>query len=341
MPTLDASASSRRFALSSNDIWVLAELDGGQPKKIAREMVSKAAELAKSLGGKATAVVLAGTAVPDAASLGEYGAAAVYLATDARFDQYLVTPQVDALAALAKEHQPKAILVGATLNGRDIAARLAARLRTGLNSQVTDVKALNGGLSVTMPIFGGALVAECGFAGEGPAIILARPNAFAAVKGGSPAQVIPFTPAIGEAALAKITSRVAAEGSQVNLEESPVVVSGGRGVCDPGNFSLVRDLADTLGGAVGASRAAVDAGWMPYPHQVGQTGKTVKPSLYLACGISGAIQHKVGMQTANRIVAINKDAEAPIFSFADFGVVGNVLEIMPLLTKEIKQRKGG
>jgi electron transfer flavoprotein alpha subunit len=237
MPTLDASASSRRFALSSNDIWVLAELDGGQPKKIAREMVSKAAELAKSLGGKATAVVLAGTAVPDAASLGEYGAAAVYLATDARFDQYLVTPQVDALAALAKEHQPKAILVGATLNGRDIAARLAARLRTGLNSQVTDVKALNGGLSVTMPIFGGALVAECGFAGEGPAIILARPNAFAAVKGGSPAQVIPFTPAIGEAALAKITSRVAAEGSQVNLEESPVVVSGGRGVCDPGHFS--------------------------------------------------------------------------------------------------------
>ena len=327
--------------MSSNDIWVLAELDGSQPKKIARELVSKAADLAKSLGGKAIAVILAGAAVPDAAGLGEYGADTVYLATDARFDQFLVTPQVDALAALAQQHHPKAILVGATLNGRDIAARLAARLRTGLNSQVTDIKAANGSLSVIMPIFGGALIAECGFAGEGPAIILARPNAFAAAKGGGPAQVIPFTPTIGDAALAKITSRVVAEGSQANLEESPVVVSGGRGIADPSNFSLVRDLAGTLGGAVGASRAAVDAGWIPYPHQVGQTGKTVKPGLYLACGISGAIQHKVGMQTASRIVAINKDAEAPIFSFADFGVVGNVLEIMPLLTKEIKQRKGG
>jgi electron transfer flavoprotein alpha subunit len=327
--------------LSSNDIWVLVELEGGQPKKIAKEMVSKAADLAKSLGGKAAAVVLAGATVPDPASLGEYGADTVFLATDARFDQFLVTPQVDALAALAKERHPKAILVGATLNGRDIAARLATRLRTGLNSQVTDIRVANGNLSVIMPIFGGALVAECGFAGEGPAIILARPNAFAAGKGGSPAQVIAFAPTIGEGALSRITSRVAAEGSQANLEESPVVVSGGRGVCDPANFSLVRDLADSLGGAVGASRAAVDAGWIPYPHQVGQTGKTVKPGLYLACGISGAIQHKVGMQTASRIVAINKDAEAPIFSFADFGVVGNVLEIMPLLTKEIKQRKGG
>jgi electron transfer flavoprotein alpha subunit len=327
--------------LSSNDIWVFAELDGGQPKKITRELVSKAAGLAKALGGKAVAVIMAGAAAPDAAALGDCGADIVYVATDARFDQYLITPQVDALAALAREHSPKAILVGATLNGRDIAARLAARLRTGLNSQVTDIKAANGALSVIMPIFGGAQIAECGFAGDGPAIILARPNAFAATKGGAPAQVIPFTPAIGDGALAKIASRVAAEGSQANLEESPVVVSGGRGMCDPGNLSLVRDLAGALGGAVGASRAAVDAGWIPYPHQVGQTGKTVKPGLYVACGISGAIQHKVGMQTSSRIVAINKDSEAPIFSFADFGVVGNVLEIMPLLTREIKQRKGG
>lgn len=327
--------------MSSNDIWVLAELDGGHPKKIAKELVSKAAELAKSLGGKAVAIVLAGSAVPDAAGLGEFGAGLVYLATDTRFDQFLVTPQVDALAALATEHHPTAILVGATLNGRDVAARLAARLRTGLNSQVTDIKAANGSLTVTMPIFGGAQIAECGFAGEGPAIILARPNAFAATRDGRPAQVIPFTPAIGEGALAKIISHVVAEGSQANLEESPVVVSGGRGISDPVNFSLVSDLADSLGGAVGASRAAVDAGWIAYPHQVGQTGKTVKPGLYLACGISGAIQHKVGMQTSSRIVAINKDAEAPIFSFADFGVVGNALEIMPLLTKEIQRRKGG
>jgi electron transfer flavoprotein alpha subunit len=327
--------------LNSNDIWVLAELDGNQPKKLAKELVSKAADLAKSLGGKSVAIILAGTAVPDAAGLGEFGADVVYLATDARFDQFLVTPQVDALAALAQQNHPKAILVGATLNGRDVAARLAARLRTGLNSQVTDIKVTNGTLSVTMPIFGGAQVAECGFAGDGPAIILARPNAFAAAKGGSPAQVIPFTPAIGDGALARISSRVAAEGSQANLEESPIVVSGGRGIVDPVNFAMVRDLAGALGGAVGASRAAVDAGWIPYPHQVGQTGKTVKPGLYLACGISGAIQHKVGMQTASRIVAINKDSEAPIFSFADFGVVGNVLEIMPLLTKEIQQRKGG
>ncbi len=328
--------------MSSNDIWVLAELSDGQPKKITKELVSKAAELAHSLGGQAAAVVLAGANLADPSGLGEFGAGIVYLGVDARFDQFLVTPQVDALSALVREHQPRAILVGATLNGRDIASRLAARLRTGLNSQVTDIKATNGSLSVIMPIFGGALVAECGFAGDGPAIILARPNAFAATKGGAPARVVSFSPVvIGESAQARITGRIPAEGAQANLEESPVVVSGGRGICDPANFSLVRDLADSLGGAVGASRAAVDAGWISYPHQVGQTGKTVKPGLYLACGISGAIQHKVGMQTSNRIVAINKDAEAPIFSFADFGVVGNVLEIMPLLTKEIKQRKGG
>jgi electron transfer flavoprotein alpha subunit len=161
------------------------------------------------------------------------------------------------------------------------------------------------------------------------------------VKGGGAAKVIKVTPAISGKAAATIVDSVASEGGQVNLEEAPVVVSGGRGICDPSNFTMVKDLADTLKGAVGASRAAVDAGWIAYPHQVGQTGKTVKPGLYVACGISGAIQHKVGMQTASRIVAINKDSEAPIFSFADFGVVGNVVDILPLLTREIKQRQGG
>jgi len=325
----------------STEIWVLAELDKGQPKKITKEMVSKASQVAKELGGSASAVVLAGGDVPDAAGLGDFGASAVYLASDARFEQFLVSAHVDALAALVAEKQPAAILFAATLGGRDIAARLSARLGTGLNSQVTDIRVKDGALVVTMPIFGGGMIAECGFTGPGPALILTRPNAFAAVKTGNSAKVVQFIPTIGEAGAARIVQSVAAEGGKsANLEESPVVVSGGRGVCDPANFSLVRNLAEVLGGAVGASRAAVDAGWMSYPHQVGQTGKTVKPSLYMACGISGAIQHKVGMQTSNRIVAINKDPEAPIFSFADFGVVGNALDILPLLTAEIKKRKG-
>jgi len=324
----------------SNDIFVWAELDKDQPKKIAKELTTKAAELAAQLGGNAVAVVLAGSDLPDAATLGEFGAATVYLARDPRFDQFVVTPYVDALAALITEKQPKAVLFGATINGRDIAARLSARLGVGLNSQVTDIKVKDGQLVVTMPVFGGSLLVDCGFAGQEPALILARPNAFTAVKSGKPAPVVAFTPAISDHAVAKITDRVIAEAGRVNLEEAPIVVSGGRGIGDPANFALIRELADLLGGAVGASRAAVDAGWIPYPHQVGQTGKTVKPNLYLACGISGAIQHKVGMQTSYRIVAINKDPDAPIFTFSDFGVVGNVLEILPLLIEEIKKRKG-
>jgi electron transfer flavoprotein alpha subunit len=327
--------------LSTNDIWVLAEIEKGQPKKTACEMTTKAAEVAKALGGKAVAVVLTGAPAAGAPSLGEYGAVEILTATDPRYDTMLTTPQVDTLAHLIGTHKPAALLVGATLNGRDIAARLSARLRTGLNSQVTDVQVKDGALVAIMPIFGGGLVAECGFAGDGCAIVLARPNVFTAAKTGQPVQPTAVTPVIGERAAARIVGAIPSEGATANLEESPVVVSGGRGVCDPANFALIRDLAETLGGAVGASRAAVDAGWIPYPHQVGQTGKTVKPGLYMACGISGAIQHKVGMQTANRIVAINKDSEAPIFSFADFGVVGNVLEILPLLTAEIKKRKGG
>ncbi len=326
--------------MSTNDIWVLAELEKGQPKKLACEMITKAAELAKTLGGSAVAVVLSGQAT-DFSSLGEFGATQIVAAIDPRFDTMLVTPQVDALAHLLEAQKPAAMLIGATLNGRDIASRLSARLRTGLNSQVTDIAVKDGKLVVTMPIFGGNLVTECGFNGSGPALILARPNVFTAVKVGVAVQPMMVTPPIDEKAAARIVSSVASEGSRANLEEAPIVVSGGRGVCDPANFSLIRDLADVLGGAVGASRATVDAGWIPYPHQVGQTGKTVKPGLYMACGISGAIQHKVGMQTANRIVAINKDSEAPIFSFADFGVVGNVLEILPLLTVEVKKRKGG
>ena len=327
--------------MNTSDIWVLAEMEKGQPKKISRELVSKAAELAKALGGKAEAIVLTGSEAPGASGLGEFGAATVYLAQDPHYEHWLVTPQVDTLAAMIAQQHPAALLIGATLNGRDIAARLSARLRTGLNSQVTDIQVKNGQLVVLMPIFGGSIIAECGFAGDGPALILARPNAFAAVRTGQPAPIVPITPTIRDEAVARVTGSMAAEGSRANLEEAPVVVSGGRGICDPANFTLIRELADVLGGAVGASRAAVDAGWIPYPHQVGQAGKTVKPGLYLACGISGAIQHKVGMQTSNRIVAINKDPEAPIFTFADFGVVGNVLEILPLLSKEIKQRKGG
>ena len=242
------------------------------------------------------------------------------------------------VAALQGDKAFSYILVGATALGKDVAAGLAVRLGAGLNGDITDLAATGDTLRATRPVFGGQNLVDSEWT-TSVGIGLVRPNSFKAETNGGSASVETLTPTFSahSTAVTVTGSRPAAEG-KIGLEEASTIVSGGRGLGAPENFSVVEALAKELGAAVGASRAAVDAGWYPHPNQVGQTGKTVSPNLYVACGISGAIQHKVGMQTSDVIVAINKDGDAPIFGFADFGVVGDLFDIVPKLTELVKAR---
>jgi electron transfer flavoprotein alpha subunit len=254
----------------------------------------------------------------------------------------LGSPAADALAALVAEHKPDLLLFGMTYDGRDVAGRLAAKLGVPVIANGLDVSA-DDGVTVSTSIFGATLNVATKFGGGAPAIAIIRPKSFAAESsGGAAAKVVPITTPVDEKhRRAKVVDRVADVATGPKLEEAPVVISGGRGLGDPKNFELLEQLAQAIGNAaVGASRAVVDAGWVPYSMQVGQTGKTVKPSVYIAVGISGAMQHTVGMKGAKAIVAINKDENAPIFKLADLGVVGDVLKIVPQLVDEVKARKG-
>jgi electron transfer flavoprotein alpha subunit len=315
------------------EILVLAEHDGAAVKKVTTELLT----LARGLGEPA--VVWAGQGAADAAGrLAEFGAAKVYVAASADFDDYVVAPKAELLARLAAGKAPGAVLVAATQDGREIAGRLAVKTGWGV---LTDVTGLSADLTAEQQVFGGAITVQSRVRAGVP-IIAVRPNAVAAEPAQAPgaAVVEAVELEVSEAArAARVTERVHEErGSRPELTEAAIVVSGGRGVGSGDNFDLIENLADALGGAVGASRAAVDAGWYPHQFQVGQTGKTVSPQLYVAVGISGAIQHRAGMQTAKTIMVINKDPEAPIFELADYGVVGDLFDVVPQLTDEISRR---
>ncbi|MCU0308908.1 MAG: electron transfer flavoprotein subunit alpha/FixB family protein [Thermoleophilia bacterium] len=322
-------------------ILVVAEHSNGRFRRVSLEVLTKARELKGALGGPLAAVV-AGSGVADAAGeLGQYGAETVYVADHEALGSGVAAGHVDVVAGLQATHDFSAILIGATALGKDLAAALAVRLGAGLNGDSTELTAAGAGLRARRPVFGGQNLVDAEWTG-GPAIALVRPNSFKPEPNGGSASVESVTPELGPVASAvKVTGRKPAEEGKISLEEASIIVSGGRGLGAPENFSYVEALAKELGAAVGASRAAVDAGWYPHPSQVGQTGKTVSPNLYIACGISGAIQHKVGMQTSDVIVAVNKDEEAPIFGFADFGVVGDLFEILPKLTELVAARKAG
>jgi electron transfer flavoprotein alpha subunit len=320
-------------------VWVFAELQDGKPLPVTLELLTKA----RSLGDRVEALAFSPDAESAAAKLGEYGATTLYAATDPGYREVLLGgPAADAIAALASEHRPDLILFGMTYDGRDVAGRLAAKLGVPVIANGLDVSA-DGGINVHTSIFGASLNVTTKFDDASPAIAIVRPKSFAAEPGGgAAAKVVQITTPIDEKhRRAKVVDRVADAATGPKLEEAPVVISGGRGLGDPKNFELLEQLAQAIGGAaVGASRAVVDAGWVPYSMQVGQTGKTVKPTVYIACGISGAMQHTVGMKGAKTIVAINKDENAPIFKLADLGVVGDVLKILPQLVDEVKARKG-
>jgi electron transfer flavoprotein alpha subunit len=315
-------------------IWVYAELSEGRPAATSLELLSKAREL-----GDVEAVALGPGAGEAAAALGRHGARRVLVCEDPVFAEYLAEPAADCLAALVPQESPDAILFAFSADSREVAGRLAARLGIGLISNAMDVEAADGGFVARVPYFGGAKVARYR-ANARPAIILVRPKSFEISESGGDAEVVQVPAAVREQSRrARVAETRTEAADKVKLEDARVVVSGGRGLGGPENFHFVEELADALGGAAGASRAIVDAGWVPYALQVGQTGKTVRPGVYIAAGISGAMQHTVGMKSSRVIVAINKDPEAPILKMADLGVVGDALKILPRLTEAVRARR--
>ncbi|MHB1986781.1 MAG: electron transfer flavoprotein subunit alpha/FixB family protein [Acidimicrobiales bacterium] len=318
-------------------IWVLAEQREGEPSTVALELLAAA----RGFGGTVEAFSWGAGVSAAAPTLGEHGAEKVYDAGD--LGDSLAGPRVAAAIAALMDAvgAPDAVLVGQSYDGRDIAARLSARIDRPVLTNVVGLRVDAGMLVSEHAIFGGTQVLNARFTSDGPGIFVIRAKSFAAEPaGGSAPEVVAVElPDTGATDGAKVIGRHEEERSGPQLDEATVVVSGGRGLGAAENYALVEELAKLLHGAAGASRAIVDAGWVPYSHQVGQTGKTVKPTVYVACGISGATQHMVGMKGAKNIIAVNKDESAPIFAIADLGVVGDVHKILPKLIEAIKARK--
>ena len=315
------------------EVLVVVDATGGAPKKVSLELLT----LARTLGEPAAVVF--GDAAPLDAKLKEYGAAKVYVADAPDIEKYLVAPKATVLANLVRDKQPAAVLLPSTQEGKEIAGRLAVKLDNGLLVDAVDL-AEDG--TATQVVFAGSVIVKSKVT-KGIPLITIRPNSVTPTPADSPGAAAVESVAVELSdtdKLATVTDRVAEKkGSRPELTEASIVVAGGRGVGSAENFKLVEEMADLLGGAVGASRAATDSGFYPHQFQVGQTGKTVSPQLYIALGISGAIQHRAGMQTSKTIIAVNKDGEAPIFELADFGVVGDLFKVVPQAMEEIRKRK--
>ncbi|MHB8342503.1 MAG: electron transfer flavoprotein subunit alpha/FixB family protein [Mycobacteriales bacterium] len=315
-------------------VLVLVEHVAGEPKKVTYELLT----LARRLGEPAAVFLGApGEAAVATDKLAQFGAQQVHVAESGDLDSYLVAPKAEVVAQLVAELAPAALLVASTPEGKEIAARVAVKIGSGILTDVVDVKPE---FVATQNIFGGATIVSSKVS-TGTPVITVRPNSTTPEPAPASPAVLPVTVSVSESAkAARVTDRVVeAKSGRPELTEASIVVSGGRGLGAGEHFALIEKLADSLGAAVGASRAATDAGWYPHQNQVGQTGKTVSPQLYIAVGISGAIQHRAGMQTSKTIVAVNKDQEAPIFELADFGVVGDLFQVVPQLTEEIEKRK--
>jgi electron transfer flavoprotein alpha subunit len=317
-------------------IWVYAELSDERLTPTTLEMLSKAAVM-----GKAEAVLL-GPAPEDAAQiLAKYGAGKIYRSADPVYRDYLTLPAAETVAGLIQKHSPVVMLFASSYSGRDIVANLSARLDCGAISDVGDFVLKDGSVEATIPALGASYQNTSTLVSQGTKLLLVRPKAFEANPNEQPLSVEEVPAATSEALrTVHMKERVVVKREGPQLDGAKTIISGGRGLKGEENFAMLKELADVLGGAVGATRAAVDAGWVPYAMQIGQTGKTVKPDLYIACGISGAVQHLSGMKTSKFIISINKDPEAPIFQYSDFGVVGDVFKVIPQLIEEIKKRKG-
>jgi len=327
------------------NLWVYIETVDGKAKNVGLELLAAGRQLAEKTGEKLVAVVIGYKAEDAVASAASYGADEIILVDGEEYAHYSTDNYANAMYKLIEKYKPATILIGATNNGRDLAPRVSCRVGTGLTADCTslDIDEESGNVSWTRPAFGGNLMATILCPDRRPQIGTVRPGVFKKGVPDNSSSVNVIRENISppaEASRVKLLEIIKeTAGEQIKLEDAEIIVSGGRGLGKAENFSYIKELADVLGGAVGASRAAVDAGWISHAHQVGQTGKTVGPKIYIACGISGAIQHLAGMSGSDIIFAINKDPDAPIFDVADYGIVGDIFEVLPALIDEIKKVK--
>ncbi len=318
---------------------VIAEQRDGDIRKVSYEIVSEGKRLADSLGQVVTAVLLGSGIKDKAVTLGHYGADRILVADDPRLETYTTDAYVSVIAEVIKANDPAIVLLGGSAQGKDLSARLSARLGVGMAQDCTAFSLENGNLVALRPIYAGKAYAKVSFVESWPQMAVARPNVMAINEPDTSKtpEVVDASFSLDDSALkTKVVESIRDESGKVDLTEADIIVSGGRGMKGPEGYGILEELADVIGASVGASRSAVDAGWRPHSDQVGQTGKVVSPNLYIACGISGAIQHLAGMSTSKVIVAINKDAEAPIFQKADYGVVDDLFNIVPALIEEVK-----
>ncbi len=319
-------------------ILVFVEQRDGHVRKASFEALSEAKRLAQGKGIPVVAVVVGSGVRGLASTLGDWGAEKVFVADQPELAHYSPQAYAQALASAVGEAQPQAVFLAATAMGRDLAGRLAAKLKVGCLPDVTAVRWDGDTLQAVRPVYSGKALATVDGGKSVPVVVTLRPNVFPAQKSPHTAEVMALPPVAVRGGY-KVKEVVSLQAGELDVAEADIIVSGGRGLRGPENFALIRELAKVLGAAVGASRAAVDAGWIDHAHQVGQTGKVVSPTLYIACGISGAIQHLAGMSSSKVIVAINKDPEAPIFKVADYGVVGDLFQVIPALTEEVRKLK--
>jgi electron transfer flavoprotein alpha subunit len=317
-------------------VFAITEQRDGELRKVSFEAVSEGRRLADGLGTELTAVVLGSGIDGLTEELKKYGPDKILVGDDPALADYTTDAYTNVLAEFIQSSDPAVIITGASAQGKDLSGRLAARLDAGVAMDCVEVKLDNGNLTYTRPMFGGKILANVEIEGS-PQIVAIRPNVMNITENSRECSIEKPAVQVGDVKTTVVEMKMETA-DKIELTEADIIVSGGRGT--GGDYAAVEALADTLGAAVGASRSAVDEGWRPHSDQVGQTGKTVSPALYVACGISGAIQHLAGMSTSKYIVAINKDEEAPIFSKADLGIVGDLFEVVPAITEEVKKLKG-
>ena len=321
-------------------VFTIAEQRDGEIRKISYELVSEGRRLADSLGQGLTTILLGSNIKDKAATFAHYGADKVLVADDPRLETYTTDAYVSVIAELVEANAPAILLLGASVQGKDLSARLSARLGVGMAQDCTAFSLEDGNLVAVRPIYAGKAYAKVSFSDSWPQMATARPNVMTMNEpdASKSAEIMDASFTLDDGILkTKVVDVLRDESGKVDLTEADKIVSGGRGMKGPENYKMLEDLAKVIGASVGASRSAVDAGWRPHTDQVGQTGKVVSPNLYIACGISGAIQHLAGMSTSKLIVAINKDPDAPIFQKADYGIVDDLFKIVPALTEELKK----